>query len=225
QRVLRETGSPGFVEPLLERSALVGPVLVIVRRGHQRADASQMRWRGDGGQHLRRADIGAAEHSNFSVGIGQGGGPLNRVVAVAGLVHERRPVAARCVAPARVLNDYNVTPLRSLVASIGAARLVVRSSLQEDGELTLRRRTKNVGPEHDAIAHRYGYVTLDDDFRSVRSLGRADESTEQNGSYCAKRGSYHVRSGICEGRGVCQDWGAASIDLSGLNRDHVVLQF
>src|SRR5437660_1190749 len=50
--ILRKAGGPRFVEPLLERSALVRPALVIVARRDNWADAREVRWMGDSCQHL-----------------------------------------------------------------------------------------------------------------------------------------------------------------------------
>src|SRR5260370_27934653 len=42
-RVHRQTGRPRFVEPLFERSALIRPAIVIIRRRHFRANPRQLR--------------------------------------------------------------------------------------------------------------------------------------------------------------------------------------
>src|ERR1700723_3268316 len=56
RRIPRQNGGPGLVEPLLERSTLINPAVVIVARSKHRADARQMRWMSDGREHLRRTD-------------------------------------------------------------------------------------------------------------------------------------------------------------------------
>ena len=130
--VLREAGGPGLVEPLFEGAALVGPVLVVVAGGDDGADAGQMRRMADGGEHLRGSDIGAAEHADFAVGVGEGGGPLDGVVAVVGFVLEGVPLALGGVAAAHVLHhDHEAAPRRR-DGEIGAVVLVVGRALQED---------------------------------------------------------------------------------------------
>src|SRR5450432_4859570 len=53
QSILREARGPGFVEPLFERAALIGPAIVIVAGGHDRTDACKMGGMPGGGEHLR----------------------------------------------------------------------------------------------------------------------------------------------------------------------------
>src|SRR5262249_15876173 len=55
--VLRQARSPVFIEPLGERSAGIGPILVIIACGHYWANSSEVRWMRNCRQHLGRADV------------------------------------------------------------------------------------------------------------------------------------------------------------------------
>src|SRR5215475_3019366 len=127
ERVLREAGGPGLVEPLLERASLIGPAFVIIARSDDRADSGEMRWIRDRGEHLRGADVGAAEHADFSVGVGKRGGPLDRIVSVVGFVDEGVELAFGAVAAARVFGDDDAAALCAANAHVRFVAAVVWS--------------------------------------------------------------------------------------------------
>src|ERR1700679_2220100 len=137
QRVFRQAARPGLIEPLLERSALIGPALVIVAGGDDGADAGEMRRGGDGGEHLRGADVAAAEHTDFSVGVGKRGGPLDGVVAVVGLVDEGVELSFGAVTAARVFHDDDEAALGAANADAGFVAAGARRAPEEDGEYTI----------------------------------------------------------------------------------------
>src|SRR5439155_13997890 len=67
QSVLRQAGSPGFIEPLLERPALIGPAIMIVARRNNGTDSGQMWWMRNSREHLGRAHIRSAKHAHLAV--------------------------------------------------------------------------------------------------------------------------------------------------------------
>jgi hypothetical protein len=162
-RVLYEAAGPGLIEPLLECAALVGPVFVVVGGGDDGADAGEVGRFADGGEHLGCADVGAGEHADFSVGVRQGGGPFNGVVAVVGFVLEGVPLALGGVAAADVLSDDHEAVLDGFGAKGGEAVLVVGGADEEDVEGTITGGAVDVGEEGDAVAGFHGDVFFDDD--------------------------------------------------------------
>ena len=99
---------PVEIEIEFERSALVGPALVVVGGRNARSDRLQMRRPGAGCQPLGGAHVGAAEHADVAVAPVLGGNPLDRVVAVVGLVDERVPLPLGLEPSAAILNDHRV---------------------------------------------------------------------------------------------------------------------
>src|SRR4029077_14374867 len=104
--------------------------------GDYRADSGEMRGVSDGGEHLRRADVGPANHADFAVGIRQGGDPLDGVVPVLDFVPEGIPLAFGGVATANVLHTDNVAVSGELIAGRDspAGALVVGSAHEDNGE-------------------------------------------------------------------------------------------
>src|SRR5512132_3413773 len=118
QRILGQTRSPRLVEPLLERSALVRPAIVIIACGHDRANSLQMRWMGNRGQHLRGPDVRASIHSDSAIRIWQRCRPLNSVVAIVRFLKKGIPFSVRGVASANILVDDDVTAGCSFVPKV-----------------------------------------------------------------------------------------------------------
>ena len=109
--------------------------------------------------------------------MGQGGGPLDRVVAVVGLVLEGVPLALGGVAAAHVLHDDHVAARDGLAAN--RRRCPCRRACAGAGrEFAVAGGTVDVGVEGDAVAGLHGDVALDDDFRSGLAQGG-----DQGGEY------------------------------------------
>src|ERR1700693_3545054 len=106
-------------------------------------------------QHLGGPDIRASIHSYSAIGIRQRRRPFDSVVAVVRFVQEGIPFAVRCVASATILVDYDVTASRCLSAEIDAtvAMLVVRSSLEKNGESSWCHVPINIAAKYSAVAH------------------------------------------------------------------------
>src|SRR6266516_5553018 len=153
--VLRKTGSPRFIEPLLEGATLVGPSIVIITRGHDGADTGKMRRMRDGRQHLRGSNVRTSKHPHLAVGIGQRGRPLHSVIAVVRFMLEWIPFAVRCVASTNVLNDYDIAAGCSLHTEADRVRadLVVWSALQKNRKVPVRFWPIDVSSKSRAIAH------------------------------------------------------------------------
>ncbi len=157
-RVGREERRPGRRERERERPAAVGPAVVVLRAREARAD------RGERGRPLRRrqqldrAGVGEAVHPDAAVAARQGGGPLDRVVAVLRLVRERREHAVGGVPAARVLDDDEVA-LAGVPGWVRVPEVAVRGGLvvgqadQQDGVHPTAERAVDVGPQHRAVAH------------------------------------------------------------------------
>ena len=171
QRVFGQAGRPGLIEPLLERAALIRPAFVIVAGGDDRADAGEVRRISDGREHLRGADVAAAEHADFSVGVGKSGGPLDGVVAVVGLVDESVELAFGTVAAAGVFGDDDEAALCATDADAGFVAAIVRRAHEKDGEFAVGLGTVDVGFEDDAVTHRNFDAALEDDLRRVGGEG------------------------------------------------------
>lgn len=161
QRILRKAGRPGFVEPLFERAALIGPVAVIVTRGDDGANAREVRRMRDGGQHLRCAHIGSAQHSDSAIGVRERGGPFNGVVAVVRFVLEGVPFAVRRISPANILDDDDIPVRCGAVAESGSPCFVVRSSLEQDRIPAGLLGPINVGAQDSAVPHGSGHSVFD----------------------------------------------------------------
>ena len=103
---------PRHLEAELERAVGVGPALVVVGRGHVGEDGLQVRRRFDGALYGSPTERARAVEADVAGRPGLGGGPLDRVVAVAGFVAVGAPGAFRAGAAARLLDDDGVAPLR-----------------------------------------------------------------------------------------------------------------
>ena len=146
----RQGKSPG------QRAALVGPALVVVRRGDARRDAGQGRRVGDGAQPLRRAHVGPAEHPHLARAPRLLGAPGHRVVAVVGLVQERVELALGGIAAPRVLDHHRVAVRHGpqhVQAAAHALELVVGRALQQHGKRFVPFGTVHVGIQGDAVSH------------------------------------------------------------------------
>ena len=91
-----------------DRAVGVDPAVVGLRRGEPGADGGQAGRPRRRGEELHEAGIGVAVHADPAARLRQRGRPLDRVVAVVGLVQERDEVAVRRPAPAAVLHDDDV---------------------------------------------------------------------------------------------------------------------
>src|SRR5207302_6039149 len=180
QRVFRQPGSPGFIEPLLECAALVGPAIVIVTGGDHGADSGQVRRMGNCREHLGRADIGAAIHSYSAVRIGKRGRPFDGVVTVVGFVKEWIPFTIGRVAAAHILIDDYVAPGGPLQTKGQVVILVVWSTGEKNGEFTRRIWAIDVGTKNRAIAHLHSNAALDDGRGLIRSERKARDSRNED---------------------------------------------
>ncbi len=160
--VLRQPRTPRFVKPLFECATLIGPVLVVVRRGDDRADAGEMRWMADCGEHLRRAHVRSAEHADFAIGVRQSCRPLHRVVAVVDLVLEGVPLTLGGIAATDVLHDDHEASGDSMAREVGGIVLVIGRALQKDREGSFAGGTIDVGLERDTVAGLHRDVAFED---------------------------------------------------------------
>lgn len=142
-----------LAEPLRPGPALVGPAFVIFRSGHVGIDGQEVRRLGGGGEHLRGAHVGTAEHTDLPIRIGQSGRPLHRVVAVLRFVAEGVELAARVETAARVLEDDHVTVRGQRVAQVLAAAPVIGRALKQHREFALGARPVDIGYQRNAVAH------------------------------------------------------------------------
>jgi hypothetical protein len=123
-------------------------------------------------QQLRRGAVGAAEHADPAVDVGQPRHPLHGVVAIGAFIvrhgHAVRHVAAPCV-----LDDDDEAGLGQAVEV--AARLLgilrVRRPLEQGGPLALAGRPVDIGAQDHAVAHPRRDVLLDYDRGRRRRLG------------------------------------------------------
>ena len=132
---------------------------------------------GGRGEHLRRADVRAAEHAHPPVCMWQGRRPLDRVVPVVRLVPEGVPLALGGVATADILNDDDVSPGGCFQPESVISVLVVRRALQEHGKAAVRSGPVDVSPQRHAVAHLHGHVGLEDN--GVRLGGGPDGRGDQ----------------------------------------------
>ena len=112
---------------------------------------------------LRGAEIGLPHGADLAVGVGEAGCPLDGVVAVLRLPHERIvlvPVGGE--ATARVLHDHDVPVLDEDVdvARAPAEILVVGEPREQHGEAARPVRAIDVGAECHAVARRHGHVLV-----------------------------------------------------------------
>ena len=155
---------PGLLEREREGAALVAPAVVVVRGGHRRRDRGQVRRLLGGGEPLGGADVGEAVHADLAARARQGGGPLDRVVAVLHLVPERVELALRGVGAAHVLDDDDVAlggVVGGRAVDVGLRRgLVVGQAHQDDRVGAVLPRAVDVGQQHGAVAHGGRHVEL-----------------------------------------------------------------
>ena len=81
---------PRFDEVQPERAVLIGPAVVVIRRGVGWHDRGQVRGSGLGGQPLGRANIGRAIHADLARRSGQFRGPLDAVIAIVAIMAKLR---------------------------------------------------------------------------------------------------------------------------------------
>src|SRR5262249_16987500 len=111
--------------------------IVVVARGLTGCDAGEVRRLRNSSEHLCRAHVGSAHHSNSAVRIWQCGSPLNRIVAISLLVPKRIPLALRGVSAANVLNDYDIAATDNLCRGCDRPinALVIGRTHENDGKL------------------------------------------------------------------------------------------
>ena len=136
---------------------------MVVAGGDNGADAGQMGRMGDGREQLRGSHIGAAEHADLAVGVGQGGGPLHGVVAVFDLMLEGIPFAFGGIAAAHILRHYHEAAQCAHATKGGGVALVVGCAGEQHREASVACGAIDVGEEGDAVAGLHGNVALDVD--------------------------------------------------------------
>ena len=149
--------APAEVEPELEGAASVDPVVVEVREADARRHRGEVPVPEGRGQPLGEREVRGAAGADLPGRPRLGPAPLLRVVAVLGLVDERRPLAFRVEAPAHVLDRDGVAPLREVDAVLHARLdvVAVRRADQDDREGARPVRQVHVGRELHAVAHRH----------------------------------------------------------------------
>src|SRR5947199_562000 len=131
----------------------------------------------DSRQHLRGSNIGAAEHSDFSVGVRQCCCPLYRLVPIVRFVQKGIPIAFRGIPPTHILDDDYIST-RSATYTDVRSRFVVGSTLQKNRKAAFGFGVVNVGAENYAIVHLSLDIALDADFVSIGSPGAAGKQHE-----------------------------------------------
>ena len=128
--VLGQHHRPGLGERQVEGARAVRPAVVVFggrRPGHE---ARQVRRGGDRREQLGRADVGDPVHAHPPVRLREPRGPLDRVVAVLGLVRERVPLPLAAPPAADVLDRDDVpapgVPQRVRVNGVLRLGLAVR---------------------------------------------------------------------------------------------------
>ena len=164
---------------------LIRPALVVFGGGDVGEDRDQVGRVRRGGQHLRRADVGAAPHADPSVGVRERGRPLDGVEAVVGFVPERIELAFGVEPAAHVLPDHHVAGGGERTRLADAALPVVRRALEQRGEAAFRVGPVHVGHEGDAVAGLH--LDADLDLEAVR-LGGAPGSGARAG-HCERDGA------------------------------------
>ncbi len=142
-----------------ERTTVVGPAVVVLRRSEPGGDRLQRRRTHDGGEQLGGADVGEAQHPDVAVGTFESGRPFDGVVAVLHLVQERVEVAVGCPTPSRVLDHDHVAACH-VPGGMGVSEggqvhpLVVGAAGQEDRHVAGRvEGPVDVGAQDRAVAH------------------------------------------------------------------------
>ena len=106
------TRRPAQAEPEVEHAVHIGPVVVIIRGGDLRRDGREVRRRQHRGLPLREAQVGPARRPHLAGRPWLGRGPLDRVVAVLGLLHHLPERTLRPVRPAGLLRESHVPVIR-----------------------------------------------------------------------------------------------------------------
>ena len=158
--VFRQSRRPRFVEPLLERPALIRPAVMIIRGRHVRTNSYQVRRFRDRRQELRGPHVRSAKHPHLPIGIGKSRRPFHGVISVLRLMPEGVPFAFRLKPPAHVLCHHHIAPRRPPMAKAADPLLVVWHAHQQDGVFSIRLRPVNIGAQRHAIAHLRGHVAL-----------------------------------------------------------------
>lgn len=135
---------------------------------------------GDGGKHLRRAHVGAAEHPHFAVRKGLSRDPFNRVVTILGFVDEGIPLAVGSVAAAHVLQENDIATrggtLREIDVVTPRNGPAVWRTLQEHREFALGIGPEDIAAQNDAVAHLDFNIAFDLDAIPFRAdCGKSDE--------------------------------------------------
>ena len=133
---------------------------------------------GDGGEILRRAHVGAAEHADFAVRIGQCRGPLDGVVAVVSFIFEGIPFAFGGVSAADVLSDDDVAAGGGFQAKIHFAGFVIGRAHQQHGKFSFDFGAVNIGAQGDPVAHFGGDIAFHSDFVFFGGFARRATETK-----------------------------------------------
>ncbi len=154
--------APPEVEPELEGAARVDPVVIEIREADARRHGGEMPVAERRRQPLREREVGRPARADLPGGPRLGPAPLLRVVAVLGLVDERRPHALRVEASAHVLDRHRVAVLGEVDRVLDAGRDVVAVGRadQDDGKRPRSIRQVEVGRELHPVAHRHADAQL-----------------------------------------------------------------
>ncbi len=154
-------------------------------------------------EHLRCTNVRSAKHSYLAIGIGQGGRPLHRVVAIIGFVFEGVPLAFRGIATANILKDDHKSARCSPNPKDQTVAFVIWCALQQDGKLSFGLRPINISSENNAVAHLRRDSMLGRHFKrfdrvnGARAQGQAKCCREQQNSLKARSsriGADHIAS-------------------------------
>jgi len=148
---------------LFEGATLVNPPVVVVAGRKTRTETREMgRMRG-GSEHLSRANVRAAEHSDLAAGVRKRRNPLYCVVTIFGLMKKGIPFPFRAVAAADILDDNDVTARGTLVEELDVrtpAQFVVGGALEEDRKFPFGIRTIDIRSKSDTVAHLGGNIVF-----------------------------------------------------------------
>ena len=165
--VLGQHHRPGLSERQVEGARPVRPAVVVFggrRPGHE---ARQVRRGGDRREQLGRADVGDPVHAHPPVRLREPRGPLDRVVAVLGLVRERVPLPLAAPPAADVLDRDDVpapgVPQRVRVNGVLRLGLTVRGPHEQHRKGPGALRSIHVRKQGGAVAHPHRDVARDRD--------------------------------------------------------------
>ena len=139
---VRGDGGP---RPVQHQPELLNPAahldaVQVVAPGLSRDHAPQGGRSHDGGLPLGLPEVGEPDHADDAIRSGELRGPLDGVVAILELVHERRELPLGGVAPPDVLDYHDVAAAGRLygvkVCGVDWEILAVRHPGQEDGVLS-----------------------------------------------------------------------------------------